>query len=207
MRSKNIVAVAMMVAVALFCGVAFADNPPPQPPPDHYKQTLDLIRDTGVGFRDMANSFASETKAAVVAVFDGVKVVTPDLIDKVGKLSVHAWEILIRQQYIKGITELFESTFAFSLLGIYVFFIKKIIPGNDPLSYEAWSKLNKNDYRSDYNDYKILFTVLRIVIPMIVSVIGMIVFSCHIGDAVGYLLNPEYFAAKDVLGIIYSLKH
>lgn len=94
----------------------------------------------------------------------------------------HLWEVLIRQQYIKGIQGI--VTFIVSLVCIYPLWrltrYFRNLEEEDP--YSAW-------------DFATFFTFIGMVVLITIGF-----FSFY--DSIGQLLNPEYYAIQDIIKLV-----
>lgn len=112
------------------------------------------------------------------------------------KVAPHIWRIMIRQQYAKAIADVATPFLMFFLAGLYTIVIRRL-----------WTKPSK--YENDHSSYTWTdeFTAwiwLTIVVPCIFGVIFFTWSAVVVSDAAKYLINPEYYAVKDILIMVLN---
>lgn len=105
----------------------------------------------------------------------------------VQKVAPEVWEIMVRQQYANALGMLIGPFLFLLLVGIYTLITKKY-----------WKKLPE-DERSDEKDAR---RVLTTIIPGILALVFSAILAYRVGDAIPMLINPKYYAVKDLLQML-----
>lgn len=111
----------------------------------------------------------------------------------VQKVAPEVWEIMVRQQYAVAISMLI-GPFLFLLIDImYVVVVKKY-----------WKKYPEEDeyFFSGDPTVKGIRAFLTTLVPGITAIIFTGVLAYRIGDAVPMLINPKYYAVRDLLQML-----
>lgn len=132
------------------------------------------------------------------------------LASKLGVAVEYLWATLVKQQYVEGVTDIILSVFGIVVIVLLVIFAPKITK-----SASAKHKELANDRRKNGTGYDGSYSVssfeedhyrnLSQSVPTISIVIGCIVFvltAMFLVFGVQQLLNPDYFALKEVLNTI-----
>lgn len=116
----------------------------------------------------------------VTSVSDMLKTIAPDV-----------WRVMIRQQYAKAIAG--PTTPLLFLIMVFIF--HKI--------GKKWFKLKPEDdlfdFSDDYNTGRAWFVGI---VPGVASVVVGIWFIIMIGNSIQIIVNPEYYALKDLISMI-----
>lgn len=105
----------------------------------------------------------------------------------VQKVAPEVWEIMVRQQYASALGMLIGPFLFLILVGLYTLITKKY-----------WAKYPENE-KSDARDARMILTSI---IPGILALVFMSILAYRIGDAVPMLINPKYYAVKDLLQML-----
>lgn len=142
-----------------------------------------------VNVGDAANKAAqSATKPIEVAdkALDMVKGAVSSVSETVQKAAPHVWKIMVKQQYIKAATTVMLPWMLFGLVFGYYFYVKKVW---------VW------DPKSHTNTEEAI--VGRAILVKIVPGVLWIIFGCWgswaLSESLAYILNPEYYAIRDML--------
>ena len=100
-----------------------------------------------------------------------------------GPLAQHGWEILVRQQYIQGISQIIWAVALIVLSIAGYFFGKKMW---------QWGKTIKMGYGDNGWQYT------PAVLAWLVTIIMVFVAVALTSDGVAHMLNPEYYAAQNI---------
>lgn len=116
------------------------------------------------------------------------------LSNSLSKIAPQVWRIMIIQQYAKAADGIIVPTLLLILLGALTFAVRKGFPSPLP-----WT--NTPQDRSWGGDDWVLFWI-RTIIPIACFAILGCVWVCYFSDSVKYLINPEYYAIKDILMLL-----
>lgn len=106
----------------------------------------------------------------------------------VQQAAPHVWRIMIRQQYANALYDLVVPVFLFLVGFIYYWRIGKILTKPQRINWDSGQG--------------VAWVLFAQAIPIIYMLIVAIVFSANIGNAGRIIVNPEYYAIKDLLGLI-----
>ncbi len=113
----------------------------------------------------------------------------------VQKVAPEVWEIMVRQQYAAAFGMLIGPFLFLVLLGICTVIIKKY-----------WKKeegFDKKEYfPNDDLSEKAIRGLITSLIPGVLALIFAGTLSYRIGDAVPMLINPKYYAVRDLLQML-----
>lgn len=228
MKSK--VFVLMLALFACLSGTAFADSPPATPtssvsqalsPDDIAKlrATLDAIS------KNMGNE-APSNSAAPPAPATSSSAATPEpakkstvadvankALDMMGsavaavssnlqKIAPHVWRIMIKQQYAKAAYEVAMPACLFFGGLIFVVVMRTLWKPVLTLKDEKEDMRYKNSTDWNNSDTEKVKYAFRSVVPAVYLVIIGIWLGCSIGTSVKYVINPEYYAVKDILTLV-----
>jgi hypothetical protein len=105
------------------------------------------------------------------------------------KIAPQVWRIMIVQQYAKAIDGIVTPTLLLVLLGVVTIVLRKNIAPP-----AAWNQnWNDNDYPSFW---------FRTIIPTFFLCVFGVWFVADFGDSIKLLINPEFYAIKDILLLI-----
>lgn len=108
------------------------------------------------------------------------------LSNSLSKIAPHVWRIMIVQQYAKAIDDILTPVMLLVLLSVVTIVIRKNV-SSPPPSNERW----------DDSDWGAFW--FRTIIPVALMCIFGIWFVADLGDSIKLLINPEYYAIKDIL--------
>lgn len=141
---------------------------------------VNLINDKTI---ELIQDFGSEIKQALTEIAKGL-----------GVAAEHVYEVLVRQQVVIGITGILWPILAvIVLLVLSKLFVK----------YLAVPALKKQ-IKSEDLAVIILFAAIFLGIGWVVLLINGII---SVVESVGHLINPEYYALKEILGFIDQIKN
>jgi hypothetical protein len=132
----------------------------------------------------------------------GIAVISSNL----QKIAPHVWRIMIMQQYAKAAYEVAEPLCLF--LGGLLFVIVMRLLWKPPLVLtgpEPKSNYSSSDWTNkDTEKVKYAF---RSVVPAVYLVVMGLWLGVSIGTSVKYVINPEYYAVKDILTLVTDPKN
>lgn len=111
------------------------------------------------------------------------------------KIAPYVWKVMIKQQYAKAINGiivplgLLLSTIVFTLVMRKLWDPKSIL-------------IEKALYSSSKGDAEIAKYVFRSVVPACLIVGLSVWLFIDLGDSIKLLINPEYYAIKDILQLV-----
>lgn len=106
-------------------------------------------------------------------------------------VAPEVWRVMIKQQYANAVSGVLVSFSLIVILAIYVLVIKTL-----------WKELPKTD--SDYGfNWWARFWFIRM-IPFALFIIFGIIFSADLANSIKMLINPEYYAFRDLLHIVLN---
>ena len=105
------------------------------------------------------------------------------------KIAPQVWRIMIMQQYAKAANELIVPVLLLMLTGVVTIVLRKNFPP-PPLWSERW------------NEADALRLWLRTIIPTVFLCWFGVWFVCSMSTSILYLINPEYYAIKDILMLV-----
>jgi hypothetical protein len=112
----------------------------------------------------------------------------------VQKVAPEVWEIMVRQQYAAALAMLVGPFLFLLIVAVYVVVVKKY-----------WKRYPDDtgyfDHSSDPT-LKFFRALLTTFIPGIMAIIFSGVLAYRIGDALPMLINPKYYAVKDLLEML-----
>ena len=108
------------------------------------------------------------------------------------KVAPEVWRIMIRQQHAKAISMISFPLLTLVVVALYSTIINKI-----------WKRV---EYDAKYGvpEERVLQIVFSFITPLIVGVIFGMILVYNLSEAIPFLLNPEYYAIKDLLKMILS---
>jgi len=104
------------------------------------------------------------------------------------KVAPEVWRIMIRQQYAKAVFGILTPTlfFVFFLVGSLI----------------LWKKWTKRNWGGMSGDEACGYAIGRYCLPLAAIVISAAILFCSLGDSIKLLINPEYYAVKDILTLV-----
>ncbi len=116
----------------------------------------------------------------VTSVSEMIKNIAPDV-----------WRIMIRQQYAKAVSYVIQPFFFLLMVFVYHWFAKR------------WFKISAEDKLVDFSTDGLSWrTGFLSIIPMIAGLGCGIWFTLGLSSAMQILINPEYYALKDLISMI-----
>lgn len=142
-----------------------------------------------VGAEEVVKEQPKEKTAADVAdraidLFGGM---IGTLSENLKKIAPEVWRIMILQQYSKAVKDVIFHAILLITSVIILFYLKKNIKIKDYSTY------------SDDRTFVIIFTRIA---PMISIIVFSICLAVSVSNSVAYLINPEYYAIKDMLELV-----
>jgi hypothetical protein len=117
--------------------------------------------------------------------------------NSIQKIAPHLWRIMIVQQYTKAIGDLVVP-FGCLIIAIgYLFIIRK-----------KWALYPKDQrtikvYESNYATTEwVCQVIFRQILAPAVVVITSLFFLAYLSESIKYIINPEYYAVKDILTMV-----
>lgn len=105
------------------------------------------------------------------------------------KVAPEVWRVMIRQQYAKAIGNFLTPFLFFLTVVIYMLVMKGL-----------W----KCPARDDDQDEWIAWMIFCRWIPMVFGIIFFMVFAYDLVDSIQILINPEFYALKDLLTMVFN---
>lgn len=218
-------------ALALFTclsGTAFADSPAPTPtssvsqalsPEDIAKlrTTLDAISKNMGNEANPAPAAPAPATSSSATTEPPKKTTVADVANKaldmmgsavaavssnLQKIAPHVWRIMIKQQYAKAAYEVAEPACLF--FGGLIFVIVMRVLWKPPLLLKDEKEDTRYKSSTDWtnSDTEKVKYAFRSVVPAVYLIIMGIWLGCAIGTSVKYVINPEYYAVKDILTLV-----
>ena len=106
-------------------------------------------------------------------------------------VAPEVWRVMIKQQYANAVSGVLMPSALIMLLAIYVLVIKTL-----------WKELPKADTDYDTNWWA-RFWLIRM-LPFVLFIILGIFFSFDLASSIKMLINPEYYAFRDLLQIVLN---
>jgi hypothetical protein len=113
------------------------------------------------------------------------------------KMAPEVWRIMVRQQYAKAFTTLAGPLAAMFFILIFMFIGGKVWK-HDP-SQAFW----KGEREDTPTNRCVRLVCMRFIPILAITAIGATLAS-RLGESVGFLINPEYYALKDLLMLLRS---
>lgn len=182
----------VIVSVLLLSGVSYAEEKEAVSP-----KLQELAKVVATDQIEKSAEKAAAPKAADVAdkALDMVRGAVSSVVDGVSKAAPQVWRVMVRQRYIKAATTVLLPWGLFLLVFAYYGYIKKAF------DWEARKAREKEDPRNNYisQDQMSAYLILGQIIPGILWVAFGIWGIVALSDSICYLLNPEYYAIRDML--------
>jgi len=106
------------------------------------------------------------------------------ILDEIGKRlsgpAEHTYEILVKQAYISGYTDLFTGL-AFSVLGFGMIY--------------ATYKMVNNGFFKEHED----FSVMCSIVGVFAAILLPLAIVCCLSSGIKEIINPEYYAIVDII--------
>jgi hypothetical protein len=178
------------------------------------KADAEQIRDAAQGLREVfgVEETATGEQTKKPATTDSSKKTIADVADKavdmadrmvskaaesLQKVAPDVWRIMIRQQYVKAISGPILPLTLLAIVLIYYKVLKKWIPDHN--NSETLGSPN------DPNNPLVFFwIVFQYWIPVVCGIWFSIWFSMAMTESIKYLVNPEFYAVRDMLMMILN---
>lgn len=175
-----------LAPLATAFGVKTPDTPTAEPEPEAATPAPSQTEKTVAGVADRA--------------LDMVENVTVSISNSLKTMAPEVWRIMIRQQYAKAIS---------GPLGPLGWIIAALLLWK--IGWATWPKMAGESFDSkgemtDAGFNNICRVVFLKAIPLITITISTLFLVGEIRDSILYLVNPEYYAIKDLLESIMSAK-
>ncbi len=141
---------------------------------------------------------------------DKVMELLEQLANSLGVAVEYLWTTLVKQQYVEGVTNLAMAAIGILVTVVLLCFVPRV------------TKLLSRRYKELQNDrvkngtgfngsYRLssftedAFNAMRFIVPIVGSVVIFVIILCIADDikfGIQKLLNPDYFALKEVLDVI-----
>ena len=106
------------------------------------------------------------------------------ILDEIGKRlsgpAEHTYEILVKQAYISGYTDLFTGLI-FSALGVGMIY--------------ATYKMVNNGFLEEHEDFSVLYSA----VGFFAAILLPLAIVCCLSSGVKEIINPEYYAIVDII--------
>lgn len=173
-------------------GAAFGVQPPPIPiviPPVAPTPTQ-VVQAT-------AAAVVTKTAADVAdKALDMIGGMVGQLSDTLSRIGPQVWRIMIRQQYAKAIADTLVPLLLLFMCGLYASVIRAL-----------WKKpeaMFSDRSGSTWTDVYTAWVWLANIIPVAFGIIFFIWSAIETSASAKYLINPEYYAVKDILTMILN---
>lgn len=113
----------------------------------------------------------------------------------VQKVAPEVWEIMVRQQYATAIGMLIGPTLFLSIVCAYTLITKRYWKKGADYDKESY-------YANDFLTNKGFRGLLTTLLPGAMALVFTSVLAYKIGDAVPMLINPKYYAVRDLLQML-----
>lgn len=132
------------------------------------------------------------------------------LATKLGVAAEYLVTVLVKQQYAEGITSLIIAAINLLVVIAMLIFIPRLTVKIHNEYLKIWTDREKNGTGFNGSCYVSSFTedfycAMRFVIPIVAVIIGIVLLSIitnGITTGVQQLINPDYFAFKEILDVI-----
>lgn len=217
---KNVILVVMVVLFTTFSIIAEASNNDGEKVDSKKEQTFsaeeklkaqEQMKELGKLFgitspepvvvekKEKTDTVATKTLAEVSdKALDMIGNTIAQIAEQIQKVAPKIWEVMVKQQYAKAIAGLVTP--------FLVFFITLFAA---ILTRKSW-KLDEVDEKDDIFSKDTIFTergfraFVTFFIPLIVCTFAALSFSSSLSDSVLYLINPEYYAVRDLVKLLLA---
>ena len=132
------------------------------------------------------------------------------LAKELGIAVEYLWTVLVKQQYVEGVTSLVMAGIGFITVIILACYMPKATRffNNKKKELAEDRKKNGTGFHGSYTTSgydEDFMNFLRFAVPIVFCVVIPIVFSCSLIDiknGIQQLFNPDYFALKEILNAI-----
>lgn len=132
-----------------------------------------------------------------------------NLASQLGVAVEYLWTVLVKQQLAEGITTLAKVFLILIVLFLILRYApkltKKMIDKKHELAEDRLSLRDRHDYRYVPSDVEDFYGAMRFIIPIASAIFVIIMLSVSldsIGTGIQKLINPDYFALKEILDAI-----
>jgi len=108
------------------------------------------------------------------------------LAEKLGVASEAIWSVLVKQAFVEGITSIFWAIIMYLSAFVFYIFVRNL--------FKEYSEAQKNNPNEDYEGY-----VIAVIISGAMEIICLLVGLIQTVDAIHCLINPEYWALREIL--------
>lgn len=214
MKSKLFVL--MLVLFTCLSGSAFADSPPVADSAANQALSKEDLAKMRLALEQLSKNMGSEGSPAPVSsatpptekkstvadvankALDMMGSAVASVSNNLQKIAPHVWRIMIKQQYAKAAYEVVKPLCLFVGGLIFILVMRKLWKPELILTTGTKKSVTGVD-DSDLEAWKYLF---RSVVPSIYLVIIGIWLAIGIGTSIKYVINPEYYAVKDILTLV-----
>lgn len=133
-----------------------------------------------------------------------------NLAEQLGVAVEYLWATLIRQQYVQGVTDIIIAVFGIIVVVLLAIYAPKITKGTNN-KYKALAEDRRKNGTGYEGSYDISsceedkYELLAKAVPVLSIIVGCIVFLLiviFIVSGIQQLINPDYFALKEILNTI-----
>jgi phosphate/sulfate permease len=139
-------------------------------------KTVDLIKDVG----------------------GDIKVALSELAKGLGIAAEHVYTVMVKQQIVYGILKTLPWVAFPILLLIFAIIFQKTVYKN------VMAKAKEELYDDD--DPRPIFVILILFIAWAATTLLFLMAPFKIANTLGYLINPEYYAIKDIVEFVKAMK-
>jgi hypothetical protein len=117
------------------------------------------------------------------------------------KAAPRVWKVMIVQQYAKGIAGILAPFGCILLMVIMIFASRKA--WHEPVTnkHQGDKAIPVVDY--DCDEYTAR-QIITLILPMILTLLFGFWFALNLVDSAMYLINPEYYAVKDLFKLLFG---
>lgn len=200
-----VIAIAVVTLISGYAGAAFAETPAVQSQQEPSSAEKEQMRSDIKALGEMfgveqapvpakAADGSAPQKKTVAEVADKALDMASGLVAKVaaavGKVSPEIWRVMIKQQYAKAIADLVVPWSLFFTVLLVACLLRK----------RAGQLPTIRDASDDDMTVYFLFIILPTAVCLICLVCGL---NC-LSDSIKYLVNPEYYAVRDILQMLLN---
>ncbi len=141
---------------------------------------------------------------------DKVMELLEQLASSLGVAVEYLWTTLVKQQYVEGVTNLAMAVVGVVAIIVLSCLVTRATKGLDN-KYKELKSSRLNDGTGFNGSYRVAsmaedsFNTLRFLVPIAICIVIFVIFACTIDNikfGIQQLLNPDYFALKEVLDTI-----
>lgn len=132
------------------------------------------------------------------------------LAKELGVAVEYLWTTLVKQQYVEGVANIVMAIVGIIIVVVLVCYLPKATKFfcNKKKEMEKDRKENGTGYcgsRTVSSESEDFISFLRFAVPIVFCIVIIITFTCSLYDietGIKQLLNPDYFALKEILNAI-----